>query len=135
MSRVVQFMDSLLTQQTPDAVKGSFLPRVREGTFPTSLDVCQDGYPSGAKVEEITLIAGVRCREWLHDVFPDLWASVSYGHVEVTDTEDERTIYVATGGWSGCEQVINAVRQHFFLRAYLDTSTRGGGYTFVVPHQ
>lgn len=130
-------LDSLLLGgRLPTSVRGSTLPRVREGAFPTELEVDQHGYPSDAKVEEISLVAGVRCREWLHDVLPEVWKTIGcYGTVQVKDGTEDREIYLATGGWSGCESVIHAVLGNLFMRNYCTTRSAGGGYTFIVPHE
>lgn len=43
-------------------------------------------------------------------------------------------IIVSTGGWSGNEDVINAVMSnHMFVSLCWQKSERGGRYTFVIP--
>lgn len=44
-----------------------------------------------------------------------------------------RVVRLATGGWSGNEDMIGALRSSFFWFAYWEMSRRGGGYTFHVP--
>lgn len=53
----------------------------------------------------------------------------------ITDDFDRpvQRVYMATGGWSGCEEVIGHMERSFFWFAYWQTSQRGGGYTFHVP--
>jgi len=117
------------------SVKGSFMPRTSGGTFPTSLEV-EGGYPCDDKVEEITMIAADLAQEWLRDVLPTVWTSIGcYGYARVDDTEDTREVYIATGGWSGCEQVINAILKNFWLRQYLHTRVSGGAYVFRIPRK
>ena len=127
-------LESLLLGKLPQTVKGSSLPRIKEGAFPTNLQVSWDGYPNDDRVEEITLVAATRCREWLHDVLPEVWKIGYRGKVHIEDSEHSRDVYVSTGGWSGCESVIDAILRNFFMRYYLTTSTTGGGYIFTVPH-
>jgi len=115
------------------------MARVEKGTYPTDLEIDEQGYPSDAKVEEITMISWKDTRRWLHDEFPRLWDQIPYGSVRTEETKDiadepALEIYVATGGWSGCESVIYAVIGHFALRRFLEQRLSGGGYTFVVPH-
>lgn len=132
-------LEALLMGRPPSAVK-SHMARQHEGTYPTDLEV-EGGYPSDDKVEEIRLIAWRDARRWLHDEFPRLWASVGYeDSVQVTETTDlmdrpALKIRVATGGWSGCEDVIDAVLSHHILRSHLRETLSGGAYTFIVPHE
>lgn len=137
-SRVAGLLDALLTRQTPESLR-SRLARTREGTYPTTLDV-EDGYPSEERVEEIRMVAAVDARRWLHDEFPFLWGSLPCGSVEVREAKDivdrpARRIRVATGGWSGCEDVIYAVLGHFMMATYCKERHSGGAYVFVVPHE
>jgi hypothetical protein len=41
--------------------------------------------------------------------------------------------YIATGGWSGNEQVICVMDKTWFWVLYWQQSVRGGGYTFCIP--
>ena len=132
-------LDALLTGRAPSSLH-SRMARQAEGTYPTDLEV-EGAYPSEEKVEEIRLIAWKDARRWLHDEFPRLWASVSFRDgVDVEETtstagQPALKIRVATGGWSGCEDVIDAVLSHFALRHYLRETLSGGAYTFIVPHE
>lgn len=126
-------LDSLLVGKVPRTVQGSSLPRTDEGAFPTDLEVDANGYPSDARVEEIRLVAATRCREWLRDVFPDIWRSIPYGFADVTDDADGRTIEVVTSGWSGLESVIYAVLSNFHMKRWLHGTEAGGLYRFKLP--
>jgi len=135
----MKLLDALLTGRTPDSVR-SRLSRQFEGTYPIDLEIDR-GYPSEEKVEEIRLIAWVDARRWMHDEFPRLWQElVDYGYIEVREGKDivdapALEIYVATGGWSGCESVIDAVLDHVALSNYCKERKSGGAYTFIVPHE
>lgn len=135
----MNILEALLTGNVPESLlsRGA---RQHEGTYPLTLDA-EGGYPSEQRVEEITMIAWVDARRWLHDEFPRLWKSLNAcGYIEVEETTDimdkpALRIYVATGGWSGCEEVIEAMLGHFWIRHYLRETRSGGGYTFIVPHE
>lgn len=42
-------------------------------------------------------------------------------------------VYLATGGWSGNEEMISALQHSFFWFSYWEMSKRGGAFTFHVP--
>lgn len=133
-------LDALLTGGIPGFLQ-SRMPRAEQGPFPTSFDVDQYGYPSEQVEDHIRMIPYTRAREWLHDVFPDLWRTLPSASIKVHSVRDAYTveprmtkhIRIATGGWSGCESIVNAVLDHFALQVYLTEQRCGGGYTFEVP--
>jgi hypothetical protein len=105
--------------------------------FPDTLDVDENDYPDDERLKEISQAdaVGVGGR-WLVKVFPGLVESLSYGTVTVTELEDETSIRVATGGWSGIEDLIAAVLGNALLRLmYYAAWNRGGVHFFVVPHK
>jgi hypothetical protein len=133
-------LDALLTRKIPSSIVGDPLPRVHEGTYPTDLEIDGDGYPNEDRVDEIGMVAMVDARRWLHDEFSELWASIPSAGIsgrEVQDTMGRaaKEIRIATGGWSGCESVIDAVLKHVMMARYCTERRVGGGYTFVVPHE
>jgi hypothetical protein len=44
-----------------------------------------------------------------------------------------RTLELHTGGWSGNEEIISALREGFFFVMYWWKSYRGGHYIFQIP--
>jgi hypothetical protein len=42
-------------------------------------------------------------------------------------------IYIATGGWSGCEDIIRAMKENFYCSNLLIASLSGGGYYYADP--
>lgn len=41
--------------------------------------------------------------------------------------------YIATGGWSGNEEIIGEIEKCMFWFMYWQQSTRGGAYSFHIP--
>jgi hypothetical protein len=124
----------------PRSVLGSPIPRKRDGAYPMDLEVDGHGYPSDMAIECISMVSLRDAGPWLYREFPRVWRQMApYARVDVRDEADItakpcRRIYVATGGWSGCESVINAVMGHPVMRTYCREQLSGGGYTFEVPH-
>lgn len=131
----MELLDALLTGGIPSSILGNPLPRVRNGAYPTDLDVDADGYPDDDRIDEVAMVAMMDARRWLHDELPHLWDSIRRGRVSTRETFGGKEIHVYTGGWSGCESLINAVLKHIMMARYCKEQTRGGGYTFVVPHE
>lgn len=53
-----------------------------------------------------------------------------YGRCEY----DKGKLMLATGGWSGCEDIISALRDNIlFWETCWKQSTRGGLYKFTIP--
>lgn len=132
-------LEALWSRRLPHSMQ-SHMARLDQGTYPLSVEA-EDGYPSEEKLEEVRLIAWKDARRWLHDEFPRIWASLYYED-SVTVSEDEVApgcpvlrVRVATGGWSGYEDLIEAVLSHHIMRSYLRETLSGGAYTFFVPHE
>jgi len=90
-----------------------------------------DGYPFDEDLDKIKawppadlrgLVAFARER-W---AYPEYWTE--------TEADGGIEIRASTGGWSGNESVIGALRGNtmFWLICWQE-SRRGGGYTFLVP--
>lgn len=93
---------------------------------------CSDGYPSEGDL--------ARIRAWPHSdmrgllaFVHSLWCWPDWGWDE---SEDEgRTLYtISTGGWSGNEDLIEALESNhpFWMMCWL-SSRRGGHYEFRLP--
>lgn len=87
-----------------------------------------DGYPTDRELEIIrnwprTDVQG--CFEFIRDRwrYPDRWT-----------LEDDGYLHVSTGGWSGNEEMIGALRENMmiWLMSWYQI-TRGGHYIFKLP--
>lgn len=63
-----------------------------------------------------------------------------YGYCKVTEDKDGRFhVYTATGGWSGCEDVMRAIDRSsmkdlgMWRWMWWEMSQRGGACTWVIP--
>jgi len=98
-----------------------------------------DGYPTDAALDAIKLWHFSDARGWFKFI-EGLW-SKRYGRW--TEKQMPRswasskmdTVYdIATGGWSGCEDIIRAMQENNHMLWTLNwyQSTRGGHYIFVL---
>ncbi len=100
----------------------------------------QDGYPT---VEELE-----RVRTWYRDTSTDSWTLVAYlqsiwwlpdRHVVVYRGKESlfgRHVWkltLHTGGWSGNEDIIDALKGTMFWYFHWQISRRGGHYWFNLP--
>jgi hypothetical protein len=103
--------------------------------LPDLLD--DDGYPTEAALEAIktwpitslvTHAEMIALLEYVREAF------AGYGYFDVTDEpKGKRTYHISTGGWSGNEDVIEAMAGNFlFWSQAWATSRKGGHYTFEV---
>lgn len=94
-----------------------------------------EGYPSDELLEAIPYWTGTP-RELVEHVLTDVFRG--YGGVKVTDEIDfadrpVKKLRLVTGGWSGNESMISALKESFFWTAWWESSQRGGAYTFEIP--
>jgi hypothetical protein len=50
-----------------------------------------------------------------------------------TIKRENNYIYIATGGWSGCEDIIRAMNKNIWFSHLLIASLSGGGYYYADP--
>lgn len=97
-----------------------------------------DGYPTE---EELT-----RIRDWPSDdpfgwfTFIKLvWWQPGWGWKESGGVDNQghiRQYFISTGGWSGNEEIIHAMRDNFILWTLTwESHRRGGHYEFRVPRR
>ena len=88
----------------------------------------KDGYPSDHELAMISAWDYKNMTGWF-DFIESLWWNSGWGVVR-----EKRKVYLATGGWSGNEDIIHAMRQNIMLwgRTWR-WSKAGGGYKFKIP--
>ena len=91
------------------------------------VELDNNGYPTDDSIEQIKNYNGS---------YADLMSEIAflfsiYGRCEYRDIDN--TWEVVTGGWSGCESVISALKQNtmFWLTCWY-MSKRGGYYEFIT---
>lgn len=100
-----------------------------------SVNLDGDGYPTEAALVALDQFLGSP---------EDLAAHVrsmfeNYGFALVEDFVDEfgnvptKRLTLVTGGWSGCEEVIDRLSRTLFHFAFWESSWRGGKHTYCVP--
>lgn len=88
----------------------------------------RDGYPTEETLEAI--------QNWdYHDLdglfnfIEEAWSYPEYFHREVV--EEKVIVMMSTGGWSGNEDIIQAMKENFYVWALVwEVIKRGGHYTF-----
>ena len=107
--------------------------------FPNDLDLDDDSYPSEDRIAQIQKANDIpNAAHWLIETFPRLVESMHYGSAEVRDGVDDfdrriKVVAFSTGGWSGQEDLINAIEGSLLGMLYLWSWRRGGHYEFRVP--
>ena len=108
--------------------------------LPDTLSVYSGPYPDEDRLAQISAADSIKDGpRWLVDTFPKLVTELApYGQCEVTHGvgilgNPEFVISFSTGGWSGCEDFIDAVLQNTMLNVmYYSAWKRGGHYEFRV---
>lgn len=89
-------------------------------------------YPTSAELDAIATFNGTPHQfcEYVRSIWH--WDMVSY-HGVIEHTLPMTEIRMATGGWSGNEEIIGAIQRTMFHFAFWYTIHRGGLYVFRVP--
>ena len=91
----------------------------------------KDGYPEKHELDKIKNWDIIKDCKGLLDYIEDLWqwADIKYFDYEYPKLE------LHTGGWSGNESIIGALKENtLFWMCYWDMSRRGGHYYFDLSH-
>lgn len=124
---------------TPDALETNEHSSARSGSW---LYQDQDGYPSQlalSLIEEANPLE--KNPKDLMGFIKNLWQYNDWGWKEKESSEfrhKEGILYsLSTGGWSGNESLINALRsnKNHFWSFYWKESHKGGHYKFFIPHR
>jgi hypothetical protein len=89
----------------------------------------EDGYPTEEAlklVEEYDIFNDIK---GFLELIKELW---SYPDRFVLKGKKVLHLYLSTGGWSGNEVVIHAMKKNFFWILYWEKSVRGGHYWFKI---
>jgi hypothetical protein len=91
------------------------------------MELDDDQYPTEETLKEIEHWPNCysELMERIQEIYP------SYGRMEYR--EQDNMWFMATGGWSGCESIIGALRENFmFWINHWCLSKRGGYYEFQI---
>lgn len=101
-----------------------------------SLD--SDGYPDEESLKQIASMDVIgRAHEWFA-LIEDNWWMPDWGFDREKCSDDGKPIVrysLSTGGWSGNEDVIEAMQQSMGWVFWWQSSRRGGHYIFQVPDE
>ena len=77
---------------------------------------------------------GAQFLTWLPNIKPHLaCCTINRSHGETDRGSPAELIEFHTGEWSGAEELIAAMIEHFWIRCFHTKWTRGGHYTFEIP--
>ena len=94
----------------------------------------RDGYPTDEELTRIREWPGDDPRGWLAFIKLCWWAA-DWGWSEEYEPRWATTYHVSTGGWSGNEEIIRAMRENTNLLwgQVWESVRQGGHYVFTVP--
>jgi len=79
---------------------------------------------------------GAQFLTWLPNIKPHLaCCTINRSHGETDLGSPAELIEFHTGEWSGAEELIAAMIEHFWIRYFHTNWTRGGHFSFVIPTQ
>lgn len=104
----------------------------------------EEGYPSEAWIDAFNTlpkqaIKPAEAADFLVNRLPDIAKTISCMQVCVEDAKDDyrdapmKRIEYITGGWSGAEDLIQAMLRQFWIGHYHSLWKRGGYFVFEVP--
>lgn len=104
------------------------------------IEIDGDGYPTDDSMARFKAFewTGRAADFFLVHEFPDLMSNITFARIETEDTvdgfnKDICRIIFATGGWSGCEEIIGTMLSQFWIKHRHTVWKRGGYYEFEVP--
>jgi len=98
----------------------------------------EDGYPTAAWLKLLRTYSPsvMPLKTLVMGYLPDGWHFGDWGYSLKRPYGGVRILKLHTGGWSGNEQVINAILQNPYLTTFLMRYVKwetGGHYTFEIP--
>lgn len=98
-------------------------------------DIIREGYPTEEALDAIAVFEGTP-----HELVESLLEPIfrGYGFAKVEDGQTHygvpaKLLTLVTGGWSGNESAIGALRKCMLWFVFWEASHRGGKYDFVIP--
>ena len=88
-----------------------------------------DGYPTEETVDLLSTWQNFKYAKAAMQFALDALNKLPYATVK----RESNYIYIATGGWSGCEDITRAMKENIWIHRLLIASLTGGGYYFVDP--
>jgi hypothetical protein len=88
-----------------------------------------DGYPTEETVEFLEKHKNFKNAKEAMDFALKALEKLCYATVK----RENNYIYIATGGWSGCEDIIRAMKNNVWFSHLLIASLSGGGYYYADP--
>jgi len=97
-----------------------------------------EGYPTNECLEYLSDHDNFSSPHEIIDLLDEIWWMPDWGITRKgahTDKFKRRvfTYYISTGGWSGNESIINALKKNFMFWHYWRESRAGGHYKFRFP--
>lgn len=101
-----------------------------------------DGYPTDEELKRIAAWPYTDLRGWFAFIkgAGNYWPAESFGWSEFDSVDDFKhathVYHISTGGWSGNEEIINAMRENTMCWTLTwHEHRRGGHYAFVVTEE
>ena len=88
-----------------------------------------DGYPTEETVEFLSKHKNFKNAKEAMDFALKALEKMCYATVK----RENNYIYIATGGWSGCEDIVRAMKSNVYLAFLKIVSTNGGGHYYADP--
>ena len=86
-----------------------------------------NGYPSEEELKTITKLGNLKDSDALIDYLNDRW-----NWEDICFKYDGKNLILHTGGWSGNEDMIDALYNTLFWHRYWKSSQRGGHFKFTI---
>jgi hypothetical protein len=101
----------------------------------------EDGYPTEAGIKKLLSFKGTprQMIEFISSMWwPQAESTATFDAVEEDEFGQPKELYkwrIATGGWSGNEDIISNLAETFFWMRFWQSTHRGGGYIFYIPRK